>query len=106
MTNLDVNDGGPRGGGLRLAAWAGAPLLILLIPLVAMLSRAEGVDWSAADFLLMGILLGGGGLAYALATMRVAKPLHRAAIGLGVLAVVLLVWVDAAVGVIGIFGGS
>lgn len=106
MANTDVNDTGTRGGALRMAAWAVAPLLILLVPSFAMIFRVEGWDWSPPDFVFMAALLGGGGLCYALATTRVGKPLHRLAMGLGLLALVLVAYVDAAVGIIGILGGS
>ncbi len=80
--------------------------LILLVPLLAMQVTDE-VNWDVADFVVIGTLLLGTGLAYELAARRVSNPKHRVVIGVVLAAVVLLVWAELAVGVFGTpFSGS
>ncbi len=74
--------------------------LILLIPLIAMQFTSE-VNWSAGDFVFMGVLLFGTGLAWELISKKSGKPAYRLAVALAVLASFLLIWVNAAVGIIG-----
>jgi hypothetical protein len=57
------------------------------------------MDWDAFDFAMVGVLLAGAGLACLLASK--AAPKHRAVAGVVVLAAVLLVWAELAVGVFG-----
>jgi hypothetical protein len=77
---------------------------ILLVPLVAMQFTDE-VAWTLADFVVGGILLVGAALAYVFAARQL--PSRRLAIGLGVTAVLVLVWLELAVGLFGTpFGGS
>ena len=78
---------------IRIAAITGA---LLLVPLVAMWFTDE-VDWGLGDFVVAGLLLGGGGLA----SERLGRgrgPAHRLAIGITVAGVVVLVWIGLAVG--------
>lgn len=72
---------------------------ILLVPLVAMTFTSQ-VNWSAADFIAMGALLFGAGLAYVLVSRVVDRVVYRTAVGIAVLAGVLLVWLNLAVGII------
>jgi hypothetical protein len=77
---------------------------ILLVPLIAMQFTDE-VAWTLADFIVGGILLVGAALAYVFAVRQL--PSRRLAIGLGVTAVLVLVWLELAVGLFGTpFGGS
>ncbi len=73
---------------------------ILLIPLIAMQFTNE-VNWNLADFVLMGALLLGAGLAYELVARSSDRAAYRTAAGLAVVATFLLVWVNGAVGIIG-----
>lgn len=73
---------------------------ILLVPLVAMRFSSE-VNWTPFDFMVMGLLLGGTGLAYVLIARISDSIAYRAAIGLAVVAGFLLTWVNLAVGIIG-----
>lgn len=78
--------------------------LILLIPLVAM-QVTEEVNWSLFDFAFMGALLFGTGLLYELVARKADTAAYRVAVGVVLAAVFLLVWVNAAVGIIGEPGG-
>jgi hypothetical protein len=58
------------------------------------------VDWDVFDFSVAGILLAGAGLAFGLASRKVT-PEHRAVVAVAVVAALLLVWAELAVGVFG-----
>lgn len=73
---------------------------ILMLPLVAMRFTDE-VVWDLADFIVMGGLLFGVGLAYELVARRSEKTVYRGAFGVGLAGAFLLFWVNAAVGIIG-----
>ena len=73
---------------------------ILQVPLVAMQFTDE-VAWDLADFVVAGILLFGAGLAYELIATKAGNNAYRTAVGLAVVAALLLVWVNLAVGIIG-----
>jgi len=73
---------------------------ILLVPLVAM-QFTEEVNWGLFDFAVMGALLFGTGLAYELVARKVANFAYRAAVGIAVVTAFLIVWINAAVGIIG-----
>jgi hypothetical protein len=92
-----------RGNRFRIAAWTIAAL-ILLLPLIAM-QFTDDVNWDAFDFAFMGALLGGVGLGFELAVRKSGNPAYRAAAGIALAAVFLLVWVNGAVGIIGEPGG-
>jgi hypothetical protein len=82
---------------LRPALWAFAGLL-LLIPAVAMQFTPE-VNWGKEDFLAAAVLIGGAGLGIELA-VRLIKSRNVLLIAIaGVLAVLLLVWAELAVGI-------
>ncbi|HEY1164397.1 MAG TPA: hypothetical protein VGE90_04500 [Chitinophaga sp.] len=81
-------------------------VLILLIPLIAMQFTSE-VDWSPFDFLVMGVLLLGTGLACEFVLRKVKKTGYRVAIVAGILVALLLIWAELAVGIFGTpFAGS
>ena len=84
---------------LRVAGWGGSAVLLLL-PLVAMRFTSE-VDWSLSDFIVMGALLGGHGLALELATRKANSLAYRLGSVVAVAASFLLVWVNLAVGFLG-----
>ena len=77
-----------------------AATLIMLLPLLAMQFTNE-VDWKPADFAVAWVLLVAAGFAYKLATGKTGNIAYRAAVSVAVLAVLLLVWVNLAVGIIG-----
>jgi len=81
----------------RLAGW-GAVAALLLLPAVAM-QFTRDVAWTANDFAFAAVLLVGAGGLLELTAWKVRDVRYRAAIGLTVLAAVLLVWADGAVGI-------
>lgn len=83
----------------RMAAWSGAALLLLL-PLVAMQFTDE-VDWTASDFIIMGVMLLGAGGAFELALRTSGQTMYRIAALGAVGSGFFMVWVNGAVGIIG-----
>jgi hypothetical protein len=90
---------GPVGSRWRLAAW-GTAAALLLLPLVAMQITDE-VAWDLADFAFAGVLVVGVGLIYELAARKTGSPAYRAAVAVALAAAFILVWLNAAVGLIG-----
>ena len=90
---------GQDGSRWRLAAW-GAAAALLLLPLVAMQVTDE-VDWGLADFVFAGVLVAGVGATYELAVRRTRNRTYRAAAAVALAAAFILLWGNAAVGVIG-----
>lgn len=73
--------------------------LLLLVPAVAMQFTKE-MNWGLFDFVFAGALLVGTGLTYEIAARKLRTPRSRAVAG-GVLAFVfLLIWAEAAVGIL------
>lgn len=83
----------------RMAAWSGAALLLLL-PLVAMQFTDE-VNWTVSDFIVMGAMLLGAGGAFELALRTSGQTMYRIAAVGAVGSGFFMVWVNAAVGIIG-----
>jgi len=91
--------------------WVLVTAVLLLLPFLAMqfdwlvpdpgTSNGERVAWSLFDFAFAGALLLGTGLLYELATRRAGHVAHRAAVSVALLAALLLVWINGAVGMIG-----
>lgn len=80
--------------------------LLLLIPLIAMQFTNE-VNWTLADFIVMGALLLGTGLMCELVLRKVNKVKHRIAICGALLIALVLIWIELAVGIFGTpFAGS
>jgi hypothetical protein len=73
---------------------------LLLIPLVAMQFTHE-VNWTGSDFVFAGVVLFGAGLVFVLIARKWNSTLYRMAVGVAVAAGLLLVWANAAVGLIG-----
>ena len=82
---------------VRVIGW-GVIAVLLSLPAIAMRFTHE-VNWTALDFIYAGVLLIGAGLAFELVFWRVRGLQARLAIGLGILAVVLFVWAQGAVGI-------
>jgi hypothetical protein len=100
MAGKSESGGGRRGSRWRIAALAAVVALILLIPLVAMQFSDEW-NWDLFDFAFAGTVLFGAGLAYELVAKRGGTAAYRAAVGVAVATALVLVWVNAAVGIIG-----
>jgi hypothetical protein len=80
--------------------------LLLLIPLIAMQFTDE-VKWTLSDFIAAGILLLGTGLLCELVLRTVRKPVTRIVFCTILLAGLILVWLELAVGIFGTpFAGS
>lgn len=83
-----------------------AAAFLLSIPLVAM-QFTDDVKWSAFDFILAGVLLLGTGLVCEVALRVIRKPQHRIAVCAAILAALVLVFIELAVGLFGTpFAGS
>lgn len=82
----------------RVAMWS-AIGIILLLPLVAMQFTRE-VVWTGFDFVAAATLLIGGGVAYEIVAGRTRDRTRRIWIGGAILAVVLLIWAEGAVGIL------
>lgn len=79
--------------------------LILMIPLVMTFvdrdkAEGDGWRWSPMDFVVMGALLFGAGLAYELLARKLQDKRHRMLVGGAILAVVVLIWTELAVGAV------
>ena len=75
-------------------------LILLLIPFVAMQFTNE-VNWSLFDFIVAGILLLVIGLAIELVLQKVKSRKNRILISGIIIVLLLLLWVELAVGVFG-----
>ena len=89
-----------KGNPWRLAVW-GTAAGLLMIPAIAMQLGAEGVHWTAFDFVVMGTLLGSCCAAYELATRMSGNTLYRLGFAVAIVLGFLLVWINLAVGIIG-----
>ncbi len=74
--------------------------ILLLIPFVAMQFTNE-VNWTPPDFAAAGILLLGTGFVCESVMRKVRKPEYRIAVCGAVLATLILVWIELAVGIFG-----
>lgn len=81
-----------------VARWTAAAV-VLLIPLVAMQFGGNGVEWTFSDFIFAGVLLFGSLGAYELVSRMRSGAAYRTGLAVGIGAVFLLMWVNAAVGI-------
>lgn len=81
----------------RAFGWVSvATLVILLMPFIAMQFTKE-VDWSLADFMVVGTLIFGMGCLFVILARKVQK--HRIVLGIIILAATLYIWAELAVGI-------
>lgn len=73
---------------------------LLALPLVAMQFTRE-VNWDASDFIVMGVLLFATGFAIELVLRTVKKFEHRLILCGAILAALVLLWIELAVGIFG-----
>ena len=99
MADVYQQDRGSGTQRLRIAAWGSAAVL-MLVPLIAMQFTSE-VAWDLADFVFLGTLLLGVGGAYEFLVRKTGNIAYRVAVGLTLVGIFLLVWLNAAVGIIG-----
>ncbi|MBA3678262.1 MAG: hypothetical protein H0W74_12815 [Sphingosinicella sp.] len=92
-------DGGHRNLPWRWVLWS-IPLLLLLLPLVAMRFTNE-VNWTASDFVFAALLFGSVGIAIELVFRKSGSLAYRLGGTIAVIAAFLTIWVNAAVGMIG-----
>lgn len=93
------NMGTGRRNRWSLAIW-GTAAFLLLLPAVAMRFTGE-VDWNAADFIVMGVMLSAACGSYELATRMSGSTAYRAGMGVAIVTAFLTVWVNLAVGMLG-----
>lgn len=80
---------------------------LLSVPFFAMKLGAEGVKWTATDFVAAGVMLFGAGLAIEAALRLITKLEYRVAACAVILLGLFMVWAELAVGVFGTrFAGS
>ena len=91
--------GGRRGNSLRIVIW-GVAVFALLLPWVAMQFTDE-VVWDFADFAVFGSMLLLVCGSYELATRLTGNKAYRLALGIALVGVFLLIWINLAVGIIG-----
>ncbi|HCM77642.1 MAG TPA: hypothetical protein DIS90_14770 [Cytophagales bacterium] len=84
----------------RLIAIVLSVVLLLFVPLIAMQFTDE-VNWKLGDFIIAAALLFGAGLVCEWVLRKVPKSTYRIAIIAVVLAILLLIWVELAVGLFG-----
>lgn len=99
MANQAGGIGIRRRGRWTLVFW-GLAVGLLLLPFAAMRFSASGVNWTAADFIFMGVLLGIVGLGLELAARR-GNRAYNMATGLALAACFFLIVLTGAVGIIG-----
>ncbi|MEO5565918.1 MAG: hypothetical protein ABIR05_04600 [Luteimonas sp.] len=87
------------GNRLRGVIWGGAAALFL-VPLVAMQFTDE-VAWTVADFVFCAVMLGLACGAYELGTRLSPNRWYRAGVAVAIVGGFMVVWVNAAVGMIG-----
>jgi hypothetical protein len=73
---------------------------ILLLPLIAMQFTGQ-VNWSSGDFLVAGGLLLGACAVFEFFARRGGTTAFRVAVGVAIATVVVLVWLELAVGIFG-----
>lgn len=97
---MATNVGGDwESSGWRRAVW-GAAAALLSLPLIAM-QFTRAVDWSPADFAVMGALLFSACGAFELAARTTTDRAHRGGAAVALLAAFLMIWVHLAVGIVG-----
>lgn len=90
----------PRRNWWRVARWSAAAGL-LCVPAIAMSFPGSEFDWTASDFVVMGVLFAAILGAYDFLASRAPSIAYRAASVLTTLGLFLLIWFNLAVGIIG-----
>jgi hypothetical protein len=82
---------------LRILTWAVVPLLV---PAIGM-QVSTGWKWGPGDFLFAWLLFASSGFAYQFATRKTGGIAYRIAAGLAIATVLVITWMNLAVGIIG-----
>ncbi|MEJ8575059.1 hypothetical protein [Microbaculum marinum] len=96
------DEAGTRGWGIgrrRIALWALAVAAILAVPLVAT-QVSDDWRWGPFDFVFAAVLLFGAAITYEALAGVGGTGAYRVAVALSVATALLLVWLNAAVGII------
>ena len=80
-------------------AWALSPLAILIVPLFAM-QLTDSVNWGPGDFVVASTLLVAVGLGSVLIARQRARISPQVVLGILIIALALLAWVELAVGIL------
>lgn len=88
-----------RGNGWRIAGWSLAALL-MMVPMVGMRVSDEW-KWSPGDFVFAAVMIGGTGLLFELAVRSSKHWAYRVGAAVALVATFLLIWINAAAGIIG-----
>jgi len=83
----------------RILGW-GTIVLLIILPAVAMQFTSE-VNWTMADFTFAIVILGGIGLAFEMAVRASGSWSYRGGAAIALAAGLLLLWANAAVGIVG-----
>lgn len=73
---------------------------ILTVPLITM-QFSDEVRWTLFDFVAAGVFLLGTGMAFELIARKATTSAHRIAVAMALAGMLLLVWINLAVGIIG-----
>lgn len=84
----------------RLIIIVSTVAFLLLIPLIAMQFTDE-VKWTLLDFIVAAVLLLSAGLICDLVIRKVKKLKFRIALCMAILVMLLLIWAELAVGILG-----
>lgn len=80
---------------------------IILLTALLIMQFTDEVNWSPLDFAFMGLLIFVAGIGIELSLKKLANPLYKIIVCVAILALALLVWAEAAVGIFGTpFAGS
>jgi hypothetical protein len=101
MTGMATIETGGRRNGLRPFLWGGAACLLLLPAVAMQWFPASEVNWTASDFIAMGVLLAILCGLYELGAWLSGNIAYRAGFGLAALTGFLTIWVNLAVGMLG-----
>ena len=90
----------------RLIIMVFTPLILLLIPLIAMQFTDE-VNWTLFDFIVAGALLLGTGIMCEIVIRKTNNIRYRVIFCLAIMMVLILIWAELAVGIFGtLLGGQ
>lgn len=84
----------------RIVGW-GTAVVLLSAPFVAMQLHTDGVNWSAGDFIFAGAIFAVFGGLLELAVWKIGSGWYRAGVAVALLAYLLVVWTNLAVGIVG-----